>query len=57
MIRKMLLLFGLDSVKLFVTVTAVSFAVFALFYAVVYKVTSNSYFEIVSGRENARTGD
>lgn len=57
MIRKMLLLFGLDSVKLFVTVTAVSFAVFALFYAAVYKVTSNSYFEIVSGRENARTGD
>lgn len=48
MIRKMLLLFGLNNIKLFTETTLISFAVFALFYTLVYKLTSNEYYKIVS---------
>lgn len=48
-IKKMLLLFNLSNVTLFVATTAVSFLAFAMFYAVVYRVTSNAYYNIVSG--------
>ncbi len=46
---KMLLLFNLWDKKLLVLTTAVCFVVFGLFYALVYRLTSNYYFAIVSG--------
>ena len=48
MIGKMMHLFGLYNTGLFVVTTLISFALFAVFYAVVYKVTSNVYYNIVS---------
>ncbi len=48
MIGKMMHLFGLYNTGLFVVTTLISFALFAAFYAVVYKVTSNVYYNIVS---------
>ncbi len=54
MIRKMLTLFRLDNVTLFAVTTVVSFLIFALFYVLVYKLTSNSYFNIVSGKKEVR---
>ncbi len=49
MIRKLLMLFSLFNVKLFITTTLISFAVFALFYCLVYRGTSRAYYAIVSG--------
>ena len=54
MIRKMLMLFNLYNVSLFMRTTAVSFVAFAIFYAVVYRLTSGVYYRIVS---NADTRD
>ena len=54
MIRKMLMLFNLYNVSLFMRTTAVSFVAFAIFYAVVYRLTSGVYYRIVS---NADTHD
>lgn len=48
-ICKLLLLFNLNNVRLFAATTAVSFSVFALFYMIVYRITSNAYYNIVSG--------
>lgn len=48
MIRKLLLLFGLNNISLFTATTAVCFGVFAFFYTVVYRITSNAYYHIVS---------
>ena len=48
-ISKLLLAFNLDNVMLFAFTTVVSFLVFALFYTVVYRITSNAYYNIVSG--------
>ena len=48
-VSKMLIMFGMANTKMFVITAAVSFGVFALFYAVVYKITSNAYYRIVSG--------
>ena len=48
-IRKLLLLFNMSNTRLFVAAAAVSFMVFAIFYAIVYKITSNAYYNIVSG--------
>ena len=53
MIRKMLLLFGLTNIGLFITTTLISFAVFAAFYWIVYRMTSGVYYRIVSGKESA----
>lgn len=47
-IHKMLMLFNLNNLPLLIGTTAVSFLVFALLYAIVYRVTSNSYYNIVS---------
>ena len=47
-IEKLLILFGLLNTGLFFTTTLISFAVFAIFYTIVYKVTSNVYYNIVS---------
>lgn len=49
MIRKLLLLFGLLNTKLLIVTTAVSIAICAIFYAIVYRITSNAYYSIVSG--------
>ncbi len=48
MIGKILNLFGLFDKGLFITTTVISYLLFAVFYAVVYKVTSNVYYNIVS---------
>lgn len=48
MIELMLNAFGLINPGLFLITTIISFTVFALFYTVVYKVTANSYYSIVS---------
>ena len=49
MIRKMLALLHLTNVDLFMRTTLISFVVFGLFYAVVYRLTSRVYYRIVSG--------
>lgn len=48
MIRQILLLFNLSNLTLFTQATLVSFCLFALFYAIVYRITSNAYYTIVS---------
>ncbi|MCH5203879.1 MAG: ABC transporter permease [Oscillospiraceae bacterium] len=48
-IQKLLLMFNLNNVPLFAATTAISAAVFAVFYTIVYKLTSNAYYKIVSG--------
>lgn len=50
MLQKLLLLFGLSNRRLFVSVTLLSFAVFAVFYALIYRITSRAYYHIVSAR-------
>lgn len=47
-IHKLLMLFNLDNRGLLVGTTAVSFAVFAVLYAIVYKLTGNTYYRIVA---------
>lgn len=47
-IHKLLMLFNLDNRGLLVGTTAVSFAVFAVLYALVYKLTGNAYYHIVA---------
>lgn len=48
-IQKLLLMFQLNNVPLFAATTAISVAVFAVFYAIVYRLTSGSYYKIVGG--------
>lgn len=48
-ISKLLLLFNLNNNLLFAGATLLCLLVFALFYAFVYKITSNAYYRIVSG--------
>lgn len=55
MIRKLLLMFNLNNIRLFAVTTGISFLIFALFYTLVYKITSNAYYNIVSGaKQKAR---
>ena len=49
LIRKILMLFNIFGKGLLVLTTAVSIIIFALFYLIVYRITSNAYFKIVSG--------
>lgn len=51
-IRKLLMLFNLMNVRLLVLTTLVIVFIFAVFYAVVYKITSNAYIKIVSDAKN-----
>lgn len=51
LLQKMLMLFNLINIKLLILTTAISFLVFALFYVVVYRITSNAYYKIVAGRK------
>ena len=48
-VSKVLVLFGMANTKIFIITAAASFCAFALFYGVVYKITSNAYYKIVSG--------
>ena len=48
-ISKLLLAFNLNNILLFAATTAISFVVFAVFYLIVYRITSNAYYIIVSG--------
>ena len=50
-IHKLLILFNLDNRGLLIGTTAVSFAVFAALYALVYKLTGNAYYRIVADGE------
>ncbi|MBR2792875.1 MAG: ABC transporter permease [Erysipelotrichaceae bacterium] len=48
MIGKLLAIFGLHNKGLFIFTTLISYVLFASFYTMVYKVTSNVYYNIVS---------
>lgn len=50
---KLLQMFNFTNMPLIILVTVGSFAVFALVYALAYKITSNAYFSIVSGAKEA----
>ena len=52
MINKLLLLFNLNNLGLFLATAGISIAVFVLFYVIVYRITSNAYHKIVSGADN-----
>ena len=52
LVRKLLLLFNLTNTPLLVITTASCFLIFGVFYAIIYKVTSNAYLSIVSGVKN-----
>lgn len=47
-IKRLIMMFGVFNTPLLIGVTATAFGAFAIFYAVVYKITSKSYFNIVS---------
>lgn len=51
MVQKLLALFNLRNVPLMIGVLAVTVLVFGVFYVIIYKVTSNAYYKIVSGKE------
>lgn len=48
-IRRILLAFNFNNPVLFAVTILVCFVVFALFYTLIYRVTSNAYYKIVSG--------
>jgi len=48
LVRKMIMLFGVFNTPLLITVTLISIAIFAIFYSLIYKLTSKSYYNIVS---------
>ena len=48
-VHKMLILFNLTNLKLLIGTTVITFAVYAVFYTIVYRITSNSYYSIVAG--------
>lgn len=48
-VHKMLMLFNLTNLKLIIGTTVVTFAIYAVFYTLVYRITSNSYYSIVAG--------
>lgn len=54
MVQKLLAMFNLRNTMLSLVVTGVAIVVFGIFYAIVYRITSNSYYSIVSGRKEQR---
>lgn len=48
-IKELLILFGVFNTKILIITTVITFLLFALFYAIVYKITSNVYYSIISG--------
>lgn len=51
LIWKILMIFNLNNLNFIIMVTLICYTVFGLFYAIVYKITSNSYYSIVSGKK------
>lgn len=51
-IRRLLILFGLLNIVLLAAVTAICYVIFALFYTVVYRMTSRKYYSIVTSPGN-----
>lgn len=49
MLQKLLVLFSMSDASLLTAVTVCCFVVFALFYMLVYRITSGAYYSIVSG--------
>lgn len=49
LIKKMLLIFSLTNTSLLIGVTLACYLIFALFYVIVYRLTSGAYYSIVSG--------
>ncbi|MFT4144269.1 MAG: FtsX-like permease family protein [Mobilitalea sp.] len=49
MIRRLLMLFNLRNLPLLLTTAGISVVIFAIFYTLVYRITSNAYYSIVSG--------
>ena len=49
-IKKLLLLFNLNDVSLFTQTTIISYVIFGVFYGCIYRLTSNAYYNIVSGK-------
>ncbi len=54
MINRVLILFNLDNIKLFLFTSGAAFLIFAVFYVIVYLVTSRAYFGIVSSVPDRR---
>lgn len=48
MIHRLLLLFNLNNVGLFALTTVISFVMFGVLYALIYRITGNVYYRIVS---------
>lgn len=51
MVQKLLIMFNLRNAMLSIFVTGTAIVVFGIFYAIVYRITSNAYYSIVSGRK------
>ncbi len=51
MIRKLILLFGVTNLKLLIFTTSISIIICGIFYLIIYRLTSNVYFDIVSKKE------
>lgn len=51
-VQKLLAIFNLYNTALSLTVTLVTIVIFGIFYGIVYKITSNAYYTIVSGNKN-----
>lgn len=50
-IKRLIKIFNIDNLMI-VYVTIISFLIFAIFYVIVYKITSNTYYRIVSNGDN-----
>ena len=48
-------LFNLTNLKLIIGTTVITFAIYAVFYTLVYRITSNSYYSIVAGAKEEHT--
>lgn len=51
MVQKLLALFNLRNTSLMILIMGIAVFVFGIFYGVIYKVTSNAYYSIVSGKQ------
>lgn len=53
LICRLLFLFNMTNTALFAQTSLISYTIFGLFYIVVYRITSNAYYSIVSGARSA----
>ncbi len=54
MVQKLLVMFNLRNTMLSLIVTGAAIVIFGIFYAIVYRITSNAYYTIVSDRKEQR---